>query len=71
MIRRPGQITPGALVVAGDEDTAAVCQVVDRAPVGDGTIVLLRLLPGPTEDCRQLIEWALASWRSRLGLLPA
>lgn len=26
--RDPGQIRPGAIVVAGDEDTAAVCQVV-------------------------------------------
>ena len=32
--RDPGQITPGALVVAGDDDTAAVCQVVDLAPRG-------------------------------------
>ena len=59
--RDPGQITPGALVVAGDEDTAAVCQVVDRAPAGDGTIVHLRLLPGLVDDYRQLIERALAS----------
>jgi hypothetical protein len=44
--RDPAQITPGALVVAGDEDAAAVCQVVDLVPAGDGTIVHLRLLPG-------------------------
>jgi hypothetical protein len=59
--RDPGQITPGALVVAGDEDTAAVCQVVDLAPAGDGTIVHLRLLPGLVDDYRQLVERALAS----------
>jgi hypothetical protein len=43
--RDPGQITPGALVVAGDDDAAAVCQVVDLVPAGDGTVVHLRLLP--------------------------
>lgn len=56
-----GQIKPGALAVAGDEDTAAVCQVVDLAPAGDGTIVHLRLLPGLVDDYRQLVDWALAS----------
>jgi hypothetical protein len=59
--RDPGQITPGALIVAGDEDTAAVCQVVNLAPAGDGTIVHLRLLPGLVDDYRQLVERALAS----------
>jgi hypothetical protein len=47
--------------VAGDEDTAAVCEVVDLAPAGDGTIVHLRLLPGLVEDYRALVERALAS----------
>jgi len=41
--RDPGQITPGVLVVAGDEEAAAVCQVVDLVPAGDGTVVHLRL----------------------------
>ena len=59
--RDPGQIKPGALVIAGDEDAAAVCQVVDLAPAGDGTIVHLRLLPGLVDDYRQLVERALAS----------
>jgi hypothetical protein len=48
--RDPARIAPGALVVAGDEDTAAVCQVLDLRPAGDGTIVHLRLLPGLVED---------------------
>ena len=47
--------------LAGDEDAAAVCQVVDLAPAGDGTIVQLRLLPGLVDDYRQLVERALAS----------
>ena len=59
--RDPAQITPGALVVAGDEYAAAVCQVVDLAPAGDGTIVHLRLLPGLVDDYRALVERAMAS----------
>jgi hypothetical protein len=52
----PDRITPGALVVAGDQDAAAVCQVVDLAPGGDGTIVHLRLLPGLVEDYLALAQ---------------
>jgi PPOX class probable F420-dependent enzyme len=37
--RDPGQIKPGAIIVAGDQDAAAVCEVIDLAPAGDGTIV--------------------------------
>ena len=48
--RDPAGIVPGALVVAGDEDAAAVCQVVDLVPAGDGTVVHLRMLPGLVED---------------------
>jgi len=59
--RDPAQITPGALVVAGDEDAAAICQVVNMAPAGDGTIVHLRLLPGLVDDYRALAERAMAS----------
>jgi hypothetical protein len=40
--RDPAQITPGAIVIAGDEETAAVCQVIDLAPAGDGIIVHLK-----------------------------
>jgi len=59
--RDPSQITPGALVVAGDQDTAAVCQVADLVPAADGTIVHLRLLPGLVDDYRALVERVLAS----------
>ena len=59
--RDPAQIVPGALVVAGDEEAAAVCQVIDLAPVGDGTIVHLRLLPGLVDEYRALVDRALAS----------
>jgi hypothetical protein len=54
--RDPAQIVPGALVVAGDEDAAAVCQVVDLAPAGDGTIVHLRMLPGLVDDYLALAQ---------------
>lgn len=54
--RESGSITPGALVVAGDEDAAAVCQVVDLVPAGDGTIVHLRMLPGLVEDYVALVH---------------
>jgi len=54
--RDPARVTPGALVIAGDEDAAAVCQVIDLAPVGDGTIVHLRILPGLVEDYIALAE---------------
>ena len=59
--RDPAQIHPWALVVAGDEEAAAVCQVVDLVPAGDGMIVHLRLLPGLVDD--------YAPWSS--GHLPA
>jgi hypothetical protein len=59
--RDPSQVKPGELVVAGDQDVAAVCQVVDLVPAGDGTIVHLRLLPGLVDDYRVLVERALAS----------
>jgi hypothetical protein len=58
--RDPSQITPGALVIAGGEDAAAVCQVVDLTPVADGTVVHLRLLPGIVDDYKALVERALA-----------
>ena len=58
--RDPSHIVPGALVVAGDEDAAAICQVVDLSRAGDGTIVHLRILPGLVEDYQQLVRRALA-----------
>jgi hypothetical protein len=57
----PAQIRPGAIVVAGDEDAAAVCQVVDLVPAADSTIVHLKLLPGLVEDYQALAERSLAS----------
>jgi hypothetical protein len=59
--RGPGRITPGVLVVAGDHEAAAVCQVIDLVPAGDGTIVHLRLLPGLADEYGALVDRALAS----------
>jgi len=59
--RDPAQIRPGAIVVAGDEDAAAVGQVVDLVPAADSTIVHLKLLPGLVEDYQALAERSLAS----------
>jgi hypothetical protein len=58
--RDPAQIRPGAIIIAGDEETAAVCQVIDLAPAGDGTIVHLKPLPGLVEDYQALVERSLA-----------
>ena len=59
--RDPAQIRPGAIVIAGDEETAAVCQVVDLVPAGNGVLVHLRPLPGLVEDYQALAERSLAS----------
>jgi hypothetical protein len=59
--RDPARIVPGALVVAGDQDAAAVCQVVDLVPGNDGRIVHLRLLPGLVDGYRALVDRVLAS----------
>ena len=48
--RNPALITPGALVVAGDEDAPAVAVVVDLIPHPNGTIVHLDVLPGAIDN---------------------
>lgn len=50
------RIVPGALVVAGEDDAAAVCVVVNLVPGGDGTIVHLRPLPGLVEQYLDLAQ---------------
>lgn len=46
----PSLITPGALVVVGDEDAPAVAVVVDLAQHPNGTIVHLDVLPGVLDN---------------------
>ncbi len=43
--RDPAIITPGAVVIAGDADAAAVAEVVDVVCRPAGKIVHLRVLP--------------------------
>ncbi len=57
----PALIRPGAIVVAGDSEAAAVVEVVDLIDRPSGTIVHLRLLPGSIDDYAQLVHRALAS----------
>jgi hypothetical protein len=48
--RDPSVIMPGALVVAGDEDSPAVAVVVDLVEHPNGTIVHLDVLPGAVDS---------------------
>ena len=60
--RDPGLVKAGALLVAGDEDTAAMCEVTRLEPAADGsTIVHLRVLPGTVEDYLGAAERALVN----------
>ena len=49
--RDPARIKAGVPLVAGNEDNAAMCEVVRLEAAADGgTIVYLRVLPGRVED---------------------
>lgn len=48
--RDPSIVVPGALVVVGDNDVAAVAVVIDHVAHPHGTIVHLDLLPGSVAD---------------------
>ena len=54
--RDPELIQPGAIVVAGDEDSPAVAEVVDIVYKPAGRLVHLRLLPGAIEDYEALVR---------------
>lgn len=49
----PAAIRPGAIVIAGSELTPAVCEVVDLVEKPVGTVVHLRVLPGPIGQYRR------------------
>lgn len=59
--RDPALIVPGAVVVAGDEDTPAVAVVVDLMPHPNGTIVHLDVLPGAIDNYLALARRVTAS----------
>jgi hypothetical protein len=48
--RDPSVVVPGALVVAGDQDSPAVAVVVDLVSHPNGTIVHLDVLPGAIDS---------------------
>ncbi|WP_102141259.1 hypothetical protein [Mycobacterium hubeiense] len=54
--RDPSIVVPGALVVAGDDDVAAVALVVDHVDHPNGTVVHLDLLPGSVNDYLELAK---------------
>lgn len=54
--RDPSLIVPGAIVVAGDEETPAVAEVINTVDKPAGRIVRLRLLPGILEDYVVVLE---------------
>ena len=51
-------IRPGGVVIAGEPDSPAVCEVVDLVEERSGTIVHLRLLPGTIEEYGALVRRA-------------
>jgi hypothetical protein len=57
--RDPELIEPGAIVVAGDEDTPAVAEVVDVVDKPAGQVVHLRIQPGEIEDYEAVVRRAL------------
>ena len=59
--RAPELVTPGAIVVTGDEDAPAVAEVVDLVAKGTGTVVHLRILPGTIEDYTALVARTVVS----------
>jgi len=60
--RDPTLVKVGALLVAGDEDAAAMCAVAGLEPTVDGdAIVHLEVLPGLVEDYLGAAARALVS----------
>lgn len=52
----PGLISPGAVIVVGDDDAAAVAEVVELQTIDTGTIVRFRLLPGSLDQYEALVD---------------
>jgi hypothetical protein len=51
-----GLVEVGALIIVGDDDAAAVAEVVEFETIETGTIVRFRLLPGSIEQYQALID---------------
>jgi len=52
----PALITPGAVIVVGDDDAAAVAEVVELQTIDTGTIVRFRLLPDSLDQYQALVN---------------
>jgi len=52
----PALIRPGAVIVVGDDDAAAVAEVVELQTIDTGTIVRFRLLPGSLDQYQALVD---------------
>jgi len=52
----PALIRPGAVIVVGDDDAAAVAEVVELQTIDTGTIVRFRLLPGSLDQYEALVD---------------
>lgn len=60
--RDPSLVKAGAVLVAGSQDAAAMCEVTRLEPDGDGSMIVhLRVLPGTVEDYFGAAERALVS----------
>jgi hypothetical protein len=46
----PAVVRQGAVIVAGEDDAAALVEVVDHVELGTGTMVRFRILPGRLEE---------------------
>lgn len=51
----PSVVTPGGIVVVGDDDAIAMAQVVDLVEHENGTIVHLNVLPGTVADYQDAV----------------
>ena len=52
----PKLIVPGAVTFAGDDDAAAVAEVVELEEIDTGTIVRFQMLPGTIEQYEALVH---------------
>ncbi len=52
----PDLIQPKAVIVVGDDDVAAIAQVVELEPLDTGTIVRFQLLPGTIDQYEALVD---------------
>ena len=52
----PDLITHGAVIIVGDNDAAAVAEVIELETISTGTIVRFQLLPGTVDQYEALVN---------------